>query len=372
VEPLQTLYEAADDPLAYARRWKQNKRGKVIGYPCAYTPEEILYAGGMLPFRIFSANAGSMRADTHLPPYCCSRIKGILEDGLSGRLSFLDGAVFPHTCDAMQRLSDIWRLNLDLDYHADILVPGKLGTPSAVKYMLEVFRGFRHEIEEKMGVQISPGRLTAALGTYSRLKGFVRRVYDLRLKTPGRISRGDIQVVTRAAVIMDRDDFVEIMPAVIEQLNSRGMTGSGRKKRLILSGGLCDGCDLAVAIENAGGMVVGDDFCTGARYFDSEFTAAEDPLEAIAAAYLERVICPSKHSDLSARGRHLLRLVRSGEAEGVIFVRPRYCDPHAFDYPHLKTLLEKEGVPSMLLEIDGFRIDSEQVRTRCEIFFNTL
>jgi len=372
LEPLKTLYEAAGDPFAYARRWKKNNQSKVIGYPCAYTPEELLYAGGMLPFRIFSSGGAGVQADTHLQPHCCSRVKGILEDGLSGRLGFLDGMVFSHTCDAMQRLSDIWRLNLNLGYHADVLVPVKLETGSAGKYMLAVFQAFRREIEKKMGVQISHDRLTAALDTYTRLKGYIRRAYDLRMKHPGAISATDIQAITRAAVVMDRDEFVEMMPPVIEQLDSGGDAPADKKKRLILSGSVCDAVDLYTIIDGAGGLVVGDDFCTGAGYFASKFVPAEDPLESIAAAYLERLICPAKHSDLFARGRQMVELVNSQHADGVIFVLLKYCDPHAFDYPHIKSVLEKEGIPSMRLEIDGRHVDAEQVKTRCEIFFNTL
>jgi len=372
MEPLQRLCKASEDPLAYAREWKKNNRGKVSGYPCAYTPEEILYAGGMLPFRIFSSSRSTARADTHLQSHCCSRIKGVLEDGLSGRLSFLDGVVFPHTCDAMQRLSDIWRLNLNLEYHADIPVPAKLGSGSAEKYMLEVFQAFRYEIEENMGMRISVGRLNAALDTYARLRGYVRQLYGLRLKNPETISGADLRAITRAAVIMDRDEFVEIMPLVIEQLNSGDIIGTGKKKRLVLSGGICDAYDISAVIEEAGGLVVGDDFCTGPRYFESEFTPAQDPMESIAAAYLERGICPAKHTDLFARTRRMIELVNTGEADGVIFVLLKYCDPHAFDYPQIKSALEKEGIPCMRLEIDGRHIDAQQIKTRCEIFFNTL
>jgi len=36
----------------YAKQWKEDNGGKVMGYFCTYVPEEILYAAGVLPVRI--------------------------------------------------------------------------------------------------------------------------------------------------------------------------------------------------------------------------------------------------------------------------------------------------------------------------------
>ena len=144
------------------------------------------------------------------------------------------------------------------------------------------------------------------------------------------------------------------------------------RKRLVLSGGLCTMPDIYDIVEGTGGAVVWDDFCTGSRYFEGNIEAGKDPVASIASRYLERVNCPAKHSGVLSRGEYLLEKVRQNRADGVIFLFLKFCDPHAFDYPYMKELLEKQGIPSLLFEIED-QISSEgQLKTRCEAFMEML
>jgi benzoyl-CoA reductase subunit C len=118
--------------------------------------------------------------------------------------------------------------------------------------------------------------------------------------------------------------------------------------------------------------VVWDDFCTGARYFEGQITEQKDPLEAIAQRYLERVVCPAKHADNYSRGEYLVDAVRENKANGVIFFLLKFCDPHAFDYPYLKEMLEKQNIPSVLFEIEDQVSSEGQIKTRCEAFMEML
>jgi benzoyl-CoA reductase/2-hydroxyglutaryl-CoA dehydratase subunit BcrC/BadD/HgdB len=94
----------------------------------------------------------------------------------------------------------------------------------------------------------------------------------------------------------------------------------------------------------------------------------DDPLHAIAQRYFNRINCPAKHRDCFGRGDHLLKIVESTRARGVVFVLMKFCDPHAFDFPYLKEFLQRAGIPSMLLEIEERQIATEQLKTRLEAF----
>ncbi len=50
----------------------------------------------------------------------------------------------------------------------------------------------------------------------------------------------------------------------------------------------------------------------------------------------------------------------------------KFCDPHAFDYPYLKEFLDREGIPSMLLEIEQELPAEGQLGTRFEAFIEML
>ena len=99
---------------------------------------------------------------------------------------------------------------------------------------------------------------------------------------------------------------------------------------------------------------------------------AGDVLEAIAERYLKRINCPAKHAGLYSRAEYIVCQVKENQADGVIFVYQKFCDPHAFDYPYIKKMLDEKGIPSLLIEIEN-QIPSEgQFKTRVEAFIEML
>jgi bzd-type benzoyl-CoA reductase N subunit len=366
---LDRLYEIAEDPAVYAREWKAAGRGSVVGYFCSYTPEEIIVAAGALPVRIFGSGASLSKADAHLQAYACSLVRGALEDALGGALDFLDGAVFPHTCDSIQRLSDIWRINGRFGFHLDVVMPAKLDTDSARQYMTRVLETFRRQLQDALGVDIGPERLAGAAAVCNRLRRALRRLYELKSEHPVAISGRDLNTIVKAAMVMDRQEAAERLERVAAGVEGREPVVPGRQaKRLVLSGGLCNLPDIYQIIEDAGGVVAWDDLCTGTRSFEGRLPTEGDMLPAIARRYLERIVCPAKHSGLDDRGDHLVQTVQQVGACGVIFVFLKFCDPHGFDYPYLKSALDAAGIPSMMFEIEDRLPGEGQLRTRIEAF----
>jgi len=371
MEPMRLFCDVARNPGKHAAQWKEDNGGKIVGHFCSYTPEEIITAAGALPFRILATGGPVSKADTHLQAYSCSLVRGALEDALTGKLDFLDGTVFPHTCDSIQRLSDIWRMNITNKFHLDVVLPVKLNTESARTYMVDVLKKFRTELGAKLAVDVSDEHLRAAAKTYNRIRAGLARLYDIRVKNPGAIGSSDIHTVLKASMVMDRNRFAGTLEQLLDGLPVTA-DFTADKKRLVLSGGLCATPDIYEIIEESGGAVVWDDFCTGARYFEGMIDEDGDPIGSIAERYLSRVVCPAKHAGVYSRGQYLLSRVKDLRADGVIFLLLKFCDPHAFDYPYMKAMLEREGVPALLFEIEDQSSSEGQLRTRCEAFIEML
>lgn len=370
---MDKIREAARDPYGYAESYKTRTHKKVVGYFCSYAPEEIIWAAGALPLRIFSRKSGIHLADRHLQSYCCSLVRGVLEDALSGELKFLDGVVFPHTCDSIQRLSDIWRLNVPYGFHTDVVLPVKLNTDSAGEYMINVLKAFRAALEKKLDVTISDDALRASMELYGRLRGMLGQIYEMRAQNPDAVSGSDVYSIMKAAMVMDRQELLALLNEAVLELKQKKSAGAAIcRKRVVLSGGICDFPDVYPMIEEAGGAVVWDDLCMGTRTFAGDFAEKKDPIEAIAGRYLERIVCPAKHSGLTNRADNLVKMVRERDARGVIILLLKFCDPHAFDYPYLKNALDKEGIPNLLLEVEDQLPPEGQLRTRFEAFLEML
>ncbi len=165
MDRMAELATIVNEPYAYLQSIKNQSGKKIVGTVCSYAPEELIHAAGALPVRLFGSDAAGSHADLHLQSYCCSLVRGILGDALAGRLNLLDGMVFPHTCDTIQRLSDVWRINLPQTFHSDVVLPVKLDTPSARQYLMDVLSKFVQELGVKLGHPVSDADL-AKLGQH--------------------------------------------------------------------------------------------------------------------------------------------------------------------------------------------------------------
>jgi len=373
MEIMTELRAAIDDQQAYIRNLKETGGKKIIGYMCTYAPEEIIHAAGAHPLRLFGAQKNIVLAEGHLQAYCCSLVRGVLEDALAGDLNFLDGMIFPHTCDSVQRLSDIWRLNVSAGFHLDVVLPVKLDTASAKDYLIAVLHRFRSDLEAALQVKITDDDLGKSIILYNEIRSGLQKVYEVKNNNPEAISGRDIYTLVKAAMIMERSRYLDILQQVVREVQQAGVQSLQKgRKRLVLSGGLCSHPDIYDLIEKAGGTVVGDDLCTGSRYFAGMIETTGDPISALAGRLLQRPLCPAKHKDNSTRAENLRQIVGAGKAAGVIFMLLKFCDPHAFDYPYLKEALDQAGIPSLLLEVEDQLPAKGQLQTRIEAFLETL
>jgi bcr-type benzoyl-CoA reductase subunit C len=370
MKAIERFHTAVKHPRDTAARIRRTGK-KIIGYLCSHAPEELIHAAGCHPMRLFSSGHGIVLAENHLQSYCCSLVRGVLEDRLAGRLDFLDGTVFPHTCDSMQRLSDIWRMNGEHGFFADLGLPVKLTTKGSAVYLEAVLSRFKADLEAALGTAITDAELDQSISLFNRIRTHLTAIHEFRVRYPGRIPGADMNALVKGAMIMDRDDVVTLLSGVVESLEQLPVPDTP-VKRVVLAGSICDTPDLFDAVEAAGGAVVGDDLCTGQRWFDSLVPEDRPPLASLAHRYRTRATCPAKHAGLTARADLLLSLVDRTRADGVIFPMLKFCDPHAFDHPYLKESLGARGIRSMALEMDDSRQTRGQVSTRIETFIQML
>jgi len=352
---------------------------RAMGYFCTYVPEEIIHAAGFAPVRIRSGGETPSRADAHLQSYTCALCRSALDQALRGDLSFLQGMVFPHTCDTIQALADIWRMSFPDLYVETIVQPVHLSSPSTRPYLIAELQRFRHSLEGLIGQEISDQAISASIELYNEKRHLLARLYDLR---DGLTAR-ELFVATSAGFIMPLLEYNQLLGELVELLAKEesptrkgpfGKTSASSVEPLrtwtglILVGAVLDDPAILTIVEELGARIVGDDLCTGSRYFAQPVEADGDPIAALADRYLKRLPCPAKYNPSYEPGKHLLKLVneacpeqcpefvegrsRRTRADGIVFVLPKFCDPHAFDYAMIKEKLDVAAVPHLRLEME--------------------
>jgi len=366
---IDELVALRDDPFSRAKAWKERTGKPVIGFFCCYAPEELIHAAGALPVRITGRNAPVSSSGAHLQNYCCSLARTSLDMALEGDLDFMDGTVFVHTCDTMMRLSDIWRLNAGFEVHVDTVLPVRFEGEAAIEYMRAEIASFRDRIAAAVG-PVSDEAIANSIKLYNRNRELLAELYAMRLANPAILPSDKALWIVASSALMDKSEHNALLEKVLEELKSEGATGD--KVRLFGVGSCMDQYEFVSAVEQAGGTFVDDDFCTGRRYFDTLVEEGGDPVDAIVKRLTDRAMCPCKNRPSDGRADDILDRAKAADAAGAVFFQFKFCEPHAFDYPHIKKALDGAGIPSLLLEIEQGSVSIEQLRTRVEALIETI
>ena len=84
--------------------WKGQGK-KVVGFMCSYVPEEIIYAAGVIPYRVRATGfTKTSRSDALMSNFSCSFARSCLEFALDGTYDFLDGLVASDSCAQIERI----------------------------------------------------------------------------------------------------------------------------------------------------------------------------------------------------------------------------------------------------------------------------
>jgi benzoyl-CoA reductase subunit C len=348
------------------REWHSRYPGRrAFGYLCPYAPLELLHAAGFTPVRLMQLSGAVVLADAHLPAFACALVRTVTERMLSGELDCLDGVLFVHTCDTMQCAADIWRMAGPRFRVLNLSLSSVLNQTSAYDYVLTSLRGLAATLQSAFGAGVTEEALHASIALYNEQRQLLAALYEHRRQMPV----DQLWSLTLAGMLMPVEEHIAVLREVLRQAEERVTQSQGPE--VILVGAVLDDLTIPRLVAELGGQLVGDDLCTGSRYFDTLASEQKEPYAALAERYLQRPPCPAKHDEARPHAQRVLDLVRSSNAQGVIFALPKFCDPHAFDYVPLAKALADAGIPHLLIETE-VTVPAGQLRTRVQAFLEML
>jgi len=370
-EDLTVLSETLSNP--FIEKWKRSG-GKIIGYPCTYLPEEIIYAAGILPYRLRGTGCvGLTIADTCLSRTAhCSFARSVLELGLTDGYEFLDGVVYTNGCDHMRRAYDNWKAqNKTLPFMYMLPVPHTI-TPHGLKWYQEEVTTFKQHLEESFEVTVDDESLWKSIEIYNETRGLLKQLYELRTGNQPPITGAEILKIVVASVSMPRDKYNQLLAQSLEEIkNRKGI--SDYRARLMVVGSANDDPALIGLIEETGGLVVSDSLCFGARFFWDLVEEMDNPLDSIASRYYRHTPCPRMYGEFAGRISFIRDMVKKAKVDGIILQTIKYCDLHGVENALLEKNLEKEGVPTLRLEREyGPLSDMGRIRTRVQAFLERI
>ena len=358
----------------YTEPIKQFKEqgGKVIATQCAYIPEEIIWAAGVLPVRM---TGGSRQmevedANSYLYVNTCSYCRTCLQLALEGQWDFLDGYISSATCDGSRRLADVWEKYIEIPVINVLGVPRKK-TPMDLQLYLSEIRDMKKDLEEHLGTEIPEEALWEAIRLFNRTRELLREIYELRKADSPPIWGYEIMEVLNAGLRMPKDKYNALLERLLDELKSSHRHVDG-KVRLMVSGSPLNSSDFFRALEQNGGVVVTDELCMGTQFWWKLVdTSIADPMEALANHYLNDFTC-ARMVPCDDRFDEVLSLTKEWRVDGVVSEVMPYCVLYAHDQPMLRSRLEEEGVPILELEVEYGAGSTGQIMTRGQAFVEML
>jgi benzoyl-CoA reductase subunit C len=367
----------ADLDFTMVREWKAAHLGaRAIAYFPVYAPVEIIHACGMLPVGLTGAGdqLDIQHADARFGSFICSIVKTTMELGLTGRLDPFDGFLFSSICDSARNLCFVLKRNFPNRYIDFLHLPHNSATPATVDFLASEYRRLIANLERMNGGVFNEDRLCYSIAVYNENRALLRQLSRLRTQQPHLLHASELYLLMRAGNFMPVEAHTELLRDVLGGLPARAAKPRD-SLRVVVEGAFCEQPprELIRLMEEAGCYIVDDDFVLGRRWFTDDVPTDGDPVLALAESYAARAVYSSvRHDPARPRTAGLVEKVRHTQANAVIFLIAKFCEPAYFDYVLFKRELEGLGIPHLLLEFEEKMFTFDRVRTEVETFVESL
>ncbi|MCD6681522.1 MAG: benzoyl-CoA reductase subunit C [Burkholderiaceae bacterium] len=349
VERCQTLFEDLD--FTAVKQWKAAVPGrKAIGYMPIYVPRELIHAAGMLPVGILGGGdqLEVIQGDAYYQSYICRIPRSTIELGLTGRLDCLDGMLFPSICDVIRNLSGMWQLMFKDKYVRYFDVPQNYEDEVGGRFYVTELEVLRNDLGKLRGKPITDAELDASIAVYNENRRAISDLYAYRAAKPWQAPTSEVYLILRAGMVLPPEEHTQLVRDYLAATEAVARPKRDNA-RIVINGSFCEQppLNLIKSIEMAGCYIVDDDFMLVTRWLLDDVPTVGKPLEELSKAFLHRSASTAAKYDAKRedKGQFLLKQVKKGSAEGVVFAAPSFCDPALLERPMLQDVLAKQKIP---------------------------
>lgn len=373
MENLKSIAELND---AFAKRkeelYGQKAEGrKVFGLFCTFVPTELILAANAIPVGLCGGKEVTIpSAEEHLPRNICPLIKssyGFKKDKACPYIEASDVIIGETTCDGKKKMfehmSEMVKLHvMQLPHFRD---------ERSAKLWLEEVKELKKLIEEETGNEITEEKLKEAVNTTNKLRELFYKVYDLRANTPSPIKGTDALKLFQMSYLLDINTVTAILENLVVELEERIKNKEGYSGKRILIAGcpmVAGNTKIPEIVESIGGIVVGEESCTGTRQFENYVEGST--VEALSERYF-KIPCACIYNN-EERIKRIQELVKEQNADGVIYYTLQNCHTFNVEGALIEKKLKEAGIPIIRVETDYSESDKEQIKTRLEAFIEMI
>jgi len=346
----------------------------IVGILCEYTPREVILAAGAVPICLCGGSVEMIApAERDLPANLCPLIKSTYGFHVEKENPFLEMAdliVAETTCDGKKKMYELMAVSRPM-YVLEL--PQKPDEPDAFDHWLGELRRLKAELERRFRVRITDARLRKAIAAMNRERGLRRALAEL-MKADSPPMTGRELLDLKSSISCMPEDLAAYEAALRNLPSRQPACEAGSRVRVLMTGvPQVHGAERVLEIiENAGGLVVTMENCTGVKpILEDVDEKAKDPLRAIAEKYFHlpcSVMTPNER-----RLDTLRKLAKEYRAECLIELVWQACLTYDVESHRVRRLAEEElKMPYLRIETDYSPSDSARIAVRVEALFETV
>ena len=341
-----------------------------IGWLSISTPEEIIYAANMIPYRITGETRPNFPlASSYMHRNLCPYVLSCFEEVLDDVHKFASGTIIVNACDARRRLYDVWDY-YDSSKFLHIMDFPKEINPNSKNYFKYQLKNLIRSLEQEFHCKITDDALKESIHLFNETRSLLNDLNRFRRKGIAPISCSQSINIVKSSMTGLRTEFNKRLSLLLEDIQKDQTIYHQKKYRVLLSGSYFDHTNIAEIFEANGAEIVCEDVSTGVKYFEGQVNLEGDPLDALATYYLNKATS-ARMADSERRFDHLWDLVEKYNIQSVVYFTLKFCDNNLLDFPFIKKKLNERGIPVLFIEADRSVENIEQIKTRVVAFLES-
>lgn len=368
---LQELEAIGRSPYKSVLKTMKTTGKEAVGCFPIYTPEELIYAAGMLPVGMWGGNTELKLADRYLQTFCCSIMRSNIEYSMKGFYDMLKAVIIPTFCDTLKCICENWKVAAPHIPVIPMSYPQNRRIEAGFVYMTEELERVRGELERISGKPVTEAMLQDAFAVYEEYRSVMRAFVRAAADHPDVIDARTRHLVIKAGYFSDKKAYTEKMRALTAALTEEPVKPFGGIK-VVATGLMAEPSALLDIFAKNNVAVAADDLAQESRQFRTVSRGDGSVLERLAWRVADQRGCTFLYEVEKTRGQMLIDLVRESGSKGVVVFMMKFCDPEEFDYPVYKEELDQAGIPVLYLETEQQMDSFAQAETRIQSFAEML
>ncbi|MBN2899326.1 MAG: 2-hydroxyacyl-CoA dehydratase [Clostridia bacterium] len=349
----------------------------VVGTYCAFTPKEIIVAGGGIPVSLCAGSYESAKkSEIDLPRNLCDLIKSSYGHGIADTCPYFhysEHIIADATCDGKKKM---FELLADIKPVHVLYLPNTCSREEDYQYFENEIEKMKAYVESITDTEITDAMINATIKQYNQLRKAMYRLQYLNSEETPLLTGHEMNNI-RGAISFECNipKRVQEIELAIEALEKRRedpvfISTMKNKPRILLTGCPTTHSKLVDIIEEKGAVIVAMENCGGLKTADLVEEDTPSPLKALAKKYLS-VACPCITPN-THRLDLLNQLVDDFKVDGVIELTWHACHTYNVEATLVSRTMSKRNTPYLQVTTDYSPGDVGQIATRVEAFLEMI